>query len=280
MDKHLHGYFLNHFSFRISVKGKKPHLVGPPNRRNQSQENIPTPDSVDSRGEFDLIHNSNQADADFSIYNRSSTTTARPIFQINDSDFGKLSNIPLIPLSLYQLKKWLFGYVKVLKMTELVQNVINIGHWQLTASQFALYDYRFVFPIDLTSYQLFWIVTSAPSWRPSNSIRRPPPTRSPVVGLPTMRPNARPVPQTGGVDSEPKVSRCVWAIVNCCTGESKKVRYNCFEEFGCHGAFWDINPCADEGVKQGALTKVLDAFQNQWALNWSTDLLRLSQTQA
>jgi len=40
-------------------------------------------------------------------------------------------------------------------MTELVQNVINIGHWQLTASQFALYDYRFVFPIDLTSYQLF-----------------------------------------------------------------------------------------------------------------------------
>ncbi|EDW51638.1 uncharacterized protein LOC6620082 isoform X1 [Drosophila sechellia] len=184
---------LTYTHFRISVKGKKPHLVGPPNRRNQGQENIPTPDSVGSRGEFDLEHNSNQADADFSIYNRSSTTTPGPVFQINDSDF-------------------------------------------VTSAPSA---------------------QSAPSWRPPNGLLRPPPTRAPVVGLPTLRPNQRPLPQTAGVDSEPKVSRCVWAIVNCCTGESKKVRYNCFEEFGCHGAFWDINPCADEGVKQAELVPLV-----------------------
>ncbi|KRK02978.1 uncharacterized protein Dyak_GE25698, isoform C [Drosophila yakuba] len=186
---------LTYSHFRVSVKGKEPHLVGPPNRKNQGQQNIPTPDSVNSR--LDLFHNSNPADADNSVFNGSSTTTRSP-FQVNDSDF--VTSSPLAP-----------------------------------------------------SVQEAPEVPSFPSWRPANSLPRPPPTRTPVVGLPTLRPNSRPVPPSVGAEGEPKVSKCVWAIVNCCTGESKKVRYNCFEEFGCHGAFWDINPCADEGVKQAEL---------------------------
>ncbi|XP_043654611.1 uncharacterized protein LOC122620974 isoform X2 [Drosophila teissieri] len=88
---------LSYSHIRYSVKGKKPHLVGPPNRKNQVQQNIPIPDSVNSRGEFDLFHNSNQADADNSIYNRSSTTTPSPVFQVNDSDFAEL--VPLAGFS-------------------------------------------------------------------------------------------------------------------------------------------------------------------------------------
>ncbi|XP_044314801.1 uncharacterized protein LOC108047889 isoform X2 [Drosophila rhopaloa] len=78
-----------------------------------------------------------------------------------------------------------------------------------------------------------------------------PNTRSPKVGLPTLRPNTRPA--NPPPPSEPKVSNCVWAIVYCCSGDSKKIRYQCFEELGCHGAFWDINPCADETVRDADL---------------------------
>ncbi|XP_044250235.2 uncharacterized protein hdly isoform X2 [Drosophila takahashii] len=132
---------------RTQVGGKKATLKGPPNRKDQQ------PTSIDGRGEFDLEHNSNPEDADYSIYSSTTTTTTR----------------------------------------------------------------------------------------------RPPPvnTRPPA---PTRRP-----PTQSSSAGEGKVTKCVWAIVNCCSSESKKVRYNCFEEFGCHGAFWDINPCADEGVKQDEL---------------------------
>ncbi|KAH8418058.1 hypothetical protein KR222_011115 [Zaprionus bogoriensis] len=67
--------------------------------------------------------------------------------------------------------------------------------------------------------------TEAPPRRPSNSW-------SPQRTTTTRAPNRR-------------VSPCVWAIVNCCEADSEEIRYNCFEHFGCIGAFWDINPCAD-----------------------------------
>ncbi|XP_055678589.1 uncharacterized protein LOC129787218 isoform X2 [Lutzomyia longipalpis] len=44
-------------------------------------------------------------------------------------------------------------------------------------------------------------------------------------------------------------SRCVWAIVNCCTPRNPAVRYACFERVGCHGVFWDLNPCSDVVVQ-------------------------------
>ncbi|XP_055903564.1 uncharacterized protein LOC129939548 [Eupeodes corollae] len=51
------------------------------------------------------------------------------------------------------------------------------------------------------------------------------------------------------VASQPSASRgissCIWAITSCCTS-SEQIRYQCFERLGCSGAFWDLNPCADD----------------------------------
>ncbi|XP_050744344.1 uncharacterized protein LOC108031607 isoform X2 [Drosophila biarmipes] len=91
------------------------------------------------------------------------------------------------------------------------------------------------------------VTTRAPTPLP----REPPAPRPPTFGAPSQRPQEEVAAPSAA--SEPKVSQCVWAIVNCCTADSKKVRYNCFEAFGCHGAFWDINPCASESVKQDDL---------------------------
>ncbi|XP_070072595.1 uncharacterized protein hdly isoform X3 [Drosophila takahashii] len=56
---------------RTQVGGKKATLKGPPNRKDQQ------PTSIDGRGEFDLEHNSNPEDADYSIYSSTTTTTTR-----------------------------------------------------------------------------------------------------------------------------------------------------------------------------------------------------------
>ncbi|XP_055376673.1 uncharacterized protein LOC129608907 [Condylostylus longicornis] len=40
-------------------------------------------------------------------------------------------------------------------------------------------------------------------------------------------------------------SNCIWAIVNCCSKSNTTIRYGCFEQIGCVGAFWDFNPCGD-----------------------------------
>ncbi|KAK9875192.1 hypothetical protein WA026_005984 [Henosepilachna vigintioctopunctata] len=41
-------------------------------------------------------------------------------------------------------------------------------------------------------------------------------------------------------------NNCVLAIVSCCTVTSNEVNINCFEQFGCTGPFWDVNPCEKE----------------------------------
>lgn len=38
-------------------------------------------------------------------------------------------------------------------------------------------------------------------------------------------------------------SKCVWAIANCCSQFSDKIRYYCFEQNQCFGAFWGDNVC-------------------------------------
>lgn len=53
-------------------------------------------------------------------------------------------------------------------------------------------------------------------------------------------------------------SRCVWAIISCCSPTSNRVRYPCFELLGCSGPFWDTNPCS-EGMT-GAAIKVAGEF--------------------
>lgn len=55
----------------------------------------------------------------------------------------------------------------------------------------------------------------------------------------TTRPPASP-------QTEPAaISQCVWAIVNCCSSRNSDIRYSCFEQNGCYGAFWGLNPCAE-----------------------------------
>lgn len=66
-----------------------------------------------------------------------------------------------------------------------------------------------------------------PQMRPVLTTTRPPVTTT-----------SAPAPASRGISS------CIWAISSCCTS-NQKVRYGCFERLGCSGAFWDLNPCAD-----------------------------------
>lgn len=40
-----------------------------------------------------------------------------------------------------------------------------------------------------------------------------------------------------------KPSKCTWAIANCCSHNSDRIRYYCFEQNQCYGAFWGENVC-------------------------------------
>ncbi|XP_052859182.1 uncharacterized protein LOC128266589 isoform X2 [Drosophila gunungcola] len=180
----------NFLTYRPPVSNKKPKLTEKKNRRYKptnylkpDQSDGQNPDDVNTRGEFDLIHDSDPKNADHSVYNQS-TTSKTPLFSIMDS----------APVG-----GPIFG----------VQVPDN--------------DDR-----------------GAPNFGSSAG-----------APAPTQRPGARPAnpPPT----SAPKVSNCVWAILNCCSSDSEKIRYNCFEEFNCHGAFWDINPCADREIRDADL---------------------------
>lgn len=83
--------------------------------------------------------------------------------------------------------------------------------------------------------------TSAPPFNAQEQFtQRPPGAFIPSF---TSRPQTpRPSVQT----TSRQLSRCVWAIVNCCSRNTDAVRYSCFEAVGCHGAFWDLNPCSEE----------------------------------
>ncbi|TMW39650.1 hypothetical protein DOY81_015270, partial [Sarcophaga bullata] len=68
-------------------------------------------------------------------------------------------------------------------------------------------------------------------------------------------PTSPPAPPT----TQAGISQCVWAIVNCCTGRSNEIRYSCFEQNGCYGAFWGLNPCADN-VRDSFVNYVADYY--------------------
>lgn len=53
-------------------------------------------------------------------------------------------------------------------------------------------------------------------------------------------------------------TRCVWAIISCCSPGSNRVRHPCFELLGCPGPFWDTNPCNKRMI--GAAVKVAEEF--------------------
>ncbi|XP_044258069.1 uncharacterized protein LOC123007095 [Tribolium madens] len=68
-----------------------------------------------------------------------------------------------------------------------------------------------------------------------------------TVSTPVFRPN------------EP--SRCVWAIISCCSSTAE-VSYDCFEQRGCPGAFWDQSPC-DNDFAQAAIAAALNYYNKK-----------------
>ncbi|XP_052859188.1 uncharacterized protein LOC128266589 isoform X5 [Drosophila gunungcola] len=81
----------NFLTYRPPVSNKKPKLTEKKNRRYKptnylkpDQSDGQNPDDVNTRGEFDLIHDSDPKNADHSVYNQS-TTSKTPLFSIMDS---------------------------------------------------------------------------------------------------------------------------------------------------------------------------------------------------
>lgn len=54
-------------------------------------------------------------------------------------------------------------------------------------------------------------------------------------------------------------SRCVWAIVSCCTATSADISYACFEQLGCSGPFWDNSPC-DSELARAAIDRAMQYY--------------------
>lgn len=83
-----------------------------------------------------------------------------------------------------------------------------------------------------------------------NSLSFPSEVERPRVGLvPPAQSNEKPSsspPVNNNNNNVREPSRCVWAIISCCTGSSQDVSYSCFEQLGCSGAFWDSSPCNSE----------------------------------
>ncbi|XP_037910214.1 actin cytoskeleton-regulatory complex protein PAN1-like isoform X3 [Hermetia illucens] len=84
--------------------------------------------------------------------------------------------------------------------------------------------------------------------------------RSSFGAQPARRPTPPPPPPPTQDPETP--SRCIWAIVSCCSRNDLAVRYACFEQLGCHGAFWDRNPCADK-VQDAALEETSRFFDRK-----------------
>lgn len=55
-------------------------------------------------------------------------------------------------------------------------------------------------------------------------------------------------------------SSCTWAIANCCSQFSDKIRYYCFEQNQCYGAFWGDNVC--RGYYRLALAEIENFYSN------------------
>lgn len=109
--------------------------------------------------------------------------------------------------------------------------------------------------------------------RPSTQRTPAQPTRRPMVATSTFPPLVHKDTNTTknvndmSVDSENEIatippsiprpqgpSKCVWAIVSCCSTASREVSYECFDQLGCGGPFWDVNPCDSEYAKAAIQT--------------------------
>lgn len=106
-----------------------------------------------------------------------------------------------------------------------------------------------------------------PVWDRQPIIRPTRPTRRPGQGHLTPPPLIHNSHDTDEVTLAPppsaiEPSKCVWAIVSCCSVASNQISYNCFEQLGCSGAFWDSNPCETEFAR-AAIANVMKYYQSK-----------------
>lgn len=69
-----------------------------------------------------------------------------------------------------------------------------------------------------------------------------------------------PTPSAQVAPSTSRPNRCAFAIINCCSGASKRVSNTCFERLGCPGPFWDRSPCESDFAKE-AVNYALNYYQ-------------------
>ncbi|CAH1989742.1 unnamed protein product [Acanthoscelides obtectus] len=84
-----------------------------------------------------------------------------------------------------------------------------------------------------------------------NEIEPPPPPAGkkrprPSDETPTTTPGST---ATSSSTSLPGPSNCVWAVVSCCSVNTKAVPESCFEQRGCAGPFWGTSPCEGDFAK-------------------------------
>ncbi|XP_044757109.1 uncharacterized protein LOC123315476 isoform X2 [Coccinella septempunctata] len=122
------------------------------------------------------------------------------------------------------------------------------------------------------------------AYYPNRASTRPPmaPTRKPASGTSTVPPLVHKESETpkninhmsNNDENEvatvsPSIprpegpSKCVWAIVSCCSTSSKDISYECFDQLGCGGPFWDVNPCDTEYAK-AAIETALNYYNTRF----------------
>ncbi|KAL3277061.1 hypothetical protein HHI36_012422 [Cryptolaemus montrouzieri] len=126
-------------------------------------------------------------------------------------------------------------------------------------------------PLPQVDNNLSTTETSGPIWDnepPMVSTRGPPSRTTP----PTPGNNMNHLSTNGAREREPSTSsppanlpgpsRCVWAIVSCCSTASSDVSNECFEQLGCSGPFWDVKPCESEFAKS-AIESALNYYNSR-----------------
>lgn len=82
-------------------------------------------------------------------------------------------------------------------------------------------------------------VTAVPPSSSQNTVRTEGQDASPILQ------SARPIGPTA----------CVWAIISCCSADGQ-ISYDCFDQRGCPGAFWDNSPCDNEFARAAIASAV------------------------
>ncbi|XP_031338556.1 uncharacterized protein LOC116167348 [Photinus pyralis] len=94
-------------------------------------------------------------------------------------------------------------------------------------------------------------------WAPSDNAVDDAPVWETVDEMQQLKPKRSPTEQDKKVPP-----RCLWAIISCCTASSNALNYDCFEQLGCYGVFWDNNPC-DSDFANAAISSAMKYYEKR-----------------